>query len=237
MKNTLVLQPFEGVNLGLYDHVLKEEGIARHIVRLGDTMPDIEDFDAVMMSGGPQSVNDPEIAEMVEAVDYAIDLGKHFFGVCQGLQAGVKARGGQVVAAKPPEYGLHNADGNRLVIRQTAAGKKSPLLEGIPGRFGTFQVHDETVVLTDDMVSLAKSNGMHQIVQIAPRAYGVQFHVEPLIDDVLGDWAVKAPGLKEMDYDKLSRDFRAAYPRHKQIARQLMFRFIGIVRSDLDLAA
>lgn len=237
MKNALILQPFEGVDLGLYEHTLTEEGVSRHIVRLGDTMPDIEDFDAVLMSGGPQSVNDPEIAEMVEAVGYAIHLGKHFFGVCQGLQAGVKAMGGEVVAAKPPEYGLYDSNGNRLVIRQTAAGKKSPLLEGIPERFGTFQVHNETVVLTDDMVSLAKSNGMHQIVQIATRAYGVQFHVEPLLKDVLDDWAVKAPGLKDMDYDKLSCDFTDAYPRHRRIARQLMLGFIGIVRSDLDLAA
>lgn len=236
MKNVLELRPFEDVTLGLYDHTLNKEGVTRHTVRLGDEMPDVEEYDAVLMSGGPQSVNDPEIADMVELVGQAIDLGKPFLGICQGLQAGVKARGGQVVAAKPAEYGLWGPDGKRLTIRQTEAGLESPLLRGVSEYFGTFQVHNETVVLTDDMVSLAKSNGMHQIVQIAPNAYGIQFHTE-LPQTELPNWAAKAPGLKEMDHDKLFRDFNAAYPRHRRIARRLMQNFIGIVRSDLDLAA
>lgn len=236
MKNALVLQPFEGVSLGLYEYTLDKEGVSRHTVRLGDEMPDVEAYDAVLMSGGPQSVNDPEVADMVELVGQAIDLGKPFLGICQGLQAGVKAKGGQVVAAKPAEYGLWGPDGKRLTIRQTTAGKKSPLLQGIPEEFGTFQVHNETVVLTDDMVSFAKSNGMHQIVRIASRAYGIQFHTE-LPEKDLADWAANARGLKEMDHDKLFHDFNNAYPLHRRIARQLMLNFIGIVRKDLDLAA
>jgi GMP synthase (glutamine-hydrolysing) len=151
------------------------------------------DYDAVMMTGSPLSVTQPE-PWMSEAADYLVDAAQArvpVLGVCFGHQLLGQVFGGPV---------LRNPLGRELgsiEVSLTPAGLKDPLFAGLPERFTVQATHEDIVgALPSGAVGLA-ANGHTalQAMAIGPHVRGVQFHPEASPDAIKQVIEARAPAL------------------------------------------
>ena len=126
---------------------------------------------AVILSGGPASVNEDDAPMAPEAV---FELGVPVLGICYGQQVMVHQLGGAVAGSGAREFGRAYVD----VVDD------SPLLQGYWQQGGREQVWmshgDHVTSLPDGFRIVARSEGAPyaMIADDARRFYGVQFHPE-----------------------------------------------------------
>src|SRR6185436_6686045 len=90
--NALILQHIACEPPGVYEDVLREQGVALHRVEIdeGEGLPDWREFDAIVAMGGPMSVNDePELPWLVDekrSIAEAVRAGTPYWGACLGVQ-------------------------------------------------------------------------------------------------------------------------------------------------------
>jgi len=173
----LVIQHIACEPPGAYEDVLLERGATIHRVELdeGESLPQLDGFDAVIAMGGPMSVNDeakhPWLVEEKLLIRRAVEDGLAFWGACLGVQLLASALGARVYAGPAPEVGL-------LPVRLTAEGSADPVLGTLPPEFTTLQWHGDTFDLPEGAVLLAGSAVYpHQAFRYR-NAYGLQFHLE-----------------------------------------------------------
>lgn len=144
-----------------------------------DPLPAVEDFDALIVMGGPQSP-DTTLEECpyfnaqaeIELIRQAVEHNKHVLGVCLGAQLMGEAFGAKVERSPHKEIGVFK-------INLTKAATESPLFAGFPESFHVGHWHGDMPGLTEGAEVLAFSPGCpRQIVKYAPRAYGFQCHLE-----------------------------------------------------------
>ena len=121
----------------------------------GDEIPDLTEFDAVILSGGeyPPSEFDevPFLQRERDRVMEAIDSEVPVLGICLGHQLLVHWLGGRVEKSSEFEVGWLELDVNQ-------DGLEDPLLQGIGPRFYTFLWHwDQVTQLPPGGVNLASS--------------------------------------------------------------------------------
>lgn len=144
----------------------------RHLYR-GDRLPELSEFDMLVVMGGPMSANDeaalawlaPEIARVREA----IAAEKLVFGVCLGAQIIAKTLGAKVYKGAQKEIGWFpvHAEGSH------------PLLEGLPHVFVAFHWHGETFDLPEKAERLASTAVTpNQAFAVGGNVLGLQFHME-----------------------------------------------------------
>jgi GMP synthase-like glutamine amidotransferase len=132
------------------------------------------DEDALLILGGPMSVNDPDawIAEEIQYIARAIDRGIPVVGVCLGSQLIARAVGGEVYPTDHPEIGL-------CAVTLTEAGLADPCLAGFPASLPLIQWHGQGIRVPDSCTVLASSDAFPvQAFRAAPRVYGLLFHLE-----------------------------------------------------------
>ena len=176
----LVFEHMQAGHAGIFCDLLREQGIAWHSVRLdlGEPIPDLDEFDALWVMGGPMDVWQeaehpwlvPEKAAIREAV---VDRAMPYFGICLGHQLLADALGGVVQPAARPEVGVFE-------IARTPAGERHALLDGLPQRPRVLQWHTAEVVEPPDGAEVLASSpdcGV-QAMAVGERALGLQFHLE-----------------------------------------------------------
>lgn len=92
-------------------------------------------------------------------------------GLCLGAQLLAAAAGAEPRRAERPEIGWHR-------VELTAAGRRDPLLAGLPPSFEAFQWHSYRFPLPDGAVALAESDLALQACRIGEAAWAIQFHAE-----------------------------------------------------------
>ena len=218
---------------GLLESLLHELGIASHVEELsqGGTFPDPRNYRAVVVLGGPQSANDktPAMQLQLRQIEIILEDSIPFLGICLGMQALVKAGGGNVIKSPIKETGFTNADGIPYHIDLTNAGKVSPLFAGLESSITVFQLHGETVELAPSgMELLATShNCKNQVVKVGANAYGLQCHFEmtrPMFSDLISI----DHDLRQMDSQSLLAQFDALYDEYTATGRMLMDNFLRI---------
>jgi GMP synthase (glutamine-hydrolysing) len=142
----------------------------------GEFPPDYEQYDWLVIMGGPMSVTDetqyPWLKPEKAAIREAIANRKTVIGICLGAQLIAEVLGGVVVSSPEREVGWYPVD-------LTPAGVKSSLFTLFPSAFTAFHWHGETVTLPDDVIHLAKSDGCdNQAFLFGDRVLGMQFHLE-----------------------------------------------------------
>jgi GMP synthase (glutamine-hydrolysing) len=126
---------------------------------------------AIILSGGPASVLDPDSPQIPEAIFAA---GVPVLGICYGQQGMVHKLGGVVKPASEREYGS-------ALIEVKAA---SPLFDGIanPGdKLPVWMSHGDRVVSLPDgfePIATTRNAPFAAIADERRRLYGVQFHPE-----------------------------------------------------------
>lgn len=176
----LIFQHLSVEHPGTFRDFWHGRGWNQQVVELdeGDVIPPLEDFDLLVVMGGPQDVWQEDIHPWLEAEKAAIrrwvrDLGRPYLGICLGHQLLAEALGGSVGLMSRPEVGLANVD-------FTHEGLADPLFSGTGRTMKTFQWHGaEITKLPADTVVLASNEACAvQAIRWGKHAYGLQYHVE-----------------------------------------------------------
>lgn len=175
----------------------------------GQSFPPVANYAAVVVLGGPDSANDTnskmqnELARISDTIRAQIP----YLGICLGLQTLVKAAGGRVIRSPVKEVGFIDPECGNFTVTLTNAGKQDPLFEGIGRTFNVFQLHGETVELTDTMVLLAAGKFCrNQVVRVGTNGYGIQCHFE-LTPSLFENWIHEDTDLLQLSAEALRADF------------------------------
>ena len=176
----LVFQHLASEGPGRFDAMLAADGVAVETVRFWerDPIPDLEPYDQLWVMGGDMDVWDVDIHPWLVEEKRAIrrwvrELDRPFLGICLGHQLLADALGGTCGPQRPAEIGIYD-------IELTPEGQKDPLFSGLPRRFRALQWHGVRVAQAPEGASvLAASHACrNQAMRVAPRAFGLQFHIE-----------------------------------------------------------
>lgn len=164
--------PFEG--LGRIGDWFIERGVrpVGHRLFAGDPLPDPGAVDALVVMGGPMSVNDgnrlPWLDDERRFVAETLEAGRPVLGVCLGAQMIAAALGAPVYPAARREIGW-------FPIRREGGSGTFGFTDGLP----VFHWHGETFDLPPGAALLASSAACgHQAFQWGERVIGTQFHLE-----------------------------------------------------------
>ncbi|QDT38014.1 type 1 glutamine amidotransferase [Stratiformator vulcanicus] len=177
MQRIHVLQhvPFEGP-AAIADWALERGATVAvsHVYR-GDPLPALDEFDMLVVMGGPMSVNDEAehdwITPETTLIQAAIEADKIVFGVCLGAQFIAKALGASIYKASEKEIGW-------FAVRRVESTKPEAFA-GFPETFTPLHWHGETFDLPDGAIRLAETDVCpNQAFQYGRRVIGLQFHLE-----------------------------------------------------------
>ncbi len=222
--------PHEGP--GLFEDVLKKEKVPYEIIDLdaGDCWPELKEYGALMVMGGPDSANDntEKMIEEIQRLQKAIKLGIPCLGVSLGLQALVKAAGGSVRKNAIKEIGCKDRERNSFSVTLTAEGKNDPLFAGCKTELPIFHLHGETVDITPEMTLLATGKWCtNQVVRIAPKIYGIQGHWD-VTKESLREWMHKDADLASMPAQRLLADWNELQILYFDTGRTIVRNFLSI---------
>jgi GMP synthase-like glutamine amidotransferase len=188
--NILILQHVAVETPGVFLDFFREDGFRWKAVELdeGETIPDLEPFDLMVVMGGPQDVWQEEeypwfMPEKAAIRKFVLDMQRPYLGICLGHQLLADATGGSVGLAKTPEVGV-------LTVSSTDAGRGDRLMRDLPDPMTVLQWHGAEVTgLPANGEVLAKSDvcGI-QACRVGKHAYGFQCHVE-ITADTVRQWA------------------------------------------------
>lgn len=168
-------------------HLLREVGDTAITVKRNSEIDiaEIKNFDAVIASPGPGLP--AESGSLMQAVAYCLDHSVPYLGICLGHQALGEATGASLQQLSAVKHG----------VQETCTQLcPSGLLDGLPTTFEVGRYHS-WVVSKDGLPSnfeiLAESNdGVIQAAKVKDKhAYGLQFHPESIMSDVVGKTILK----------------------------------------------
>lgn len=149
----------------------------RHVHRGAPLPPSAAGYDAVMMTGSPASVTQPE-PWMQRAADFMLDTaarGTPVLGVCFGHQLLAHAHGAQVVRNV-----VHGREIGLVQVQLSAEGLEDALFHGLPRSFTVYATHEDIVerAPAGATVLAGNENTALQALAFGPLIRGVQFHPE-----------------------------------------------------------
>jgi GMP synthase (glutamine-hydrolysing) len=188
----LVVEQQQTCPPALFGEWLTGAGCELHVVRpwRGDDLPDMGDFDAVLVLGGEMSAHHDDtvawLRPLKAAIAETVEAGIPLLGICLGHQLTALALGGRVVP---------NPRGQSLGVQPigwTSCSAEDPLTADCHGEERAIHWNSDVVSrLPDSAVALALSpDGDPQVVHYGRRAWGIQAH--PEVDGEVVRWWAEA---------------------------------------------
>jgi GMP synthase-like glutamine amidotransferase len=142
----------------------------------GDDPPLMEDFDLLIIMGGPMGVYDehkfPWLAEEKQFISETINKKRKVLGICLGAQLIASALGAKVYPNAQKEIGW-------FPVKLTEAGKSSGFFTGFQEIFSAFHWHGDTFDLPEGAHRLAESEACrNQAFAYGSNVLALQFHLE-----------------------------------------------------------
>lgn len=233
-KGILILQNVTRERPGFILDVLEEYQIPYTKIDLSksESIPGFDVYDAMVVLGGYDSANDQtyKILNQIERVREWIGSGKPYLGICLGLQILVKSVGGNVIPLHTKEIGFRAHDGGLYTLHITPEGRADALFEGLHDTLQFFQLHEDTIELTDRMKLLATgSHSTNQVIRVGEYAYGLQCHFE-INEDIFKAWMREHPYLTKMDQETLYNDFTQFSDMHIETGKKIFTNFLKIAK-------
>ncbi len=142
----------------------------------GDSLPDQDSYDMLLILGGPMGVNDNKtvtwLKEEKRFISEAIEQGKMVLGICLGAQLIANVLGAKIKKNEHREIGWYpiTATPNAMVL-------------GLPQQFQAFHWHGDTFGLPDGATPIGTSDGCeNQGFIYQDRVVALQFHLETTPD-------------------------------------------------------
>lgn len=169
--------PFEGI--GCIDYWAQAKGHVLTSTKMYEEQkryPTLENFDWLIIMGGPMSVNDldknPWMIEEKKFIESAIKKNKVVIGFCLGSQLIANVLGAKVYPNTKKETGWFN-------VQLTEAAKNHEAFSMFPETFTTFQWHGETFDIPKHATLLMSSEACtNQAFIYGKRTIALQFHPE-----------------------------------------------------------
>ncbi|MEM7291681.1 MAG: type 1 glutamine amidotransferase [Pseudomonadota bacterium] len=237
--NILVLQHAEVEHPGSLRGMLEEDGHSWTPVHLdqGEALPDIENFDALWVMGGPMDVwqedAHPWLADEKTYIREAVaERGVPFLGLCLGHQLLAEALGGKVGPSQTPEIGV-------LPVQLTEAGATGIFFDGLSETFDTLQWHSAEVThMPAGARCLATTDECAvQAMVWQTRAFSTQFHLE-VEADTFDNWAgipeyaqALNTALGEAGATQMKQDCEAALERFEVMAERVYINWLQATSS------
>lgn len=166
--------PFE--DIAMIGNWAEEKGhqITKTPVFSHTVFPEINDFDWLVVLGGPMNIYEETLFPWLKAekqfIRKAIEAQKKLIGICLGAQLLADALGGKVYKNSETEIGW-------FPVART--NKTSVLLKNIPEKFTCFHWHGDTFSLPAPIKSSAYSEAcQNQLFTYNNQIIGLQFHLE-----------------------------------------------------------
>ncbi|MDX1496504.1 MAG: type 1 glutamine amidotransferase [Salinisphaeraceae bacterium] len=142
----------------------------------GEKPPTMDDYDWLIVMGGPMSVHDeadhPWLASEKQAIRAAIDAGKAVLGICLGAQLIAHVLGAEVGANTQKEIGW-------FPVKLTQNAALSPLFAEFNTEFDAFHWHGDRFDCPRRALRVALSKACdQQAFTYNERVVGLQFHLE-----------------------------------------------------------
>lgn len=159
---------------------------ATHVYK-DEKLPEISEFDWLVVMGGPMNIYEedqyPWLKAEKELIKKAIEANKLVLGICLGSQLIADVIGGKVVPNNRKEIGW-------FPIKFNQDGKASPLFSSFPESPVVFHWHGDTFTdLPEEAKIIAESAACkNQAFIYKKRVFGFQFHLEntaPIIEDLI----------------------------------------------------
>lgn len=142
----------------------------------GEQAPEAAAFDAVIITGSPRSVTEPEpwMAATADVALAAAKQGTPVLGVCFGHQLLAWRLGGRV------ERNPKGRELGTVTVTLTDVGRQSPLFAGFPEGFEVQATHEDVVTALPPGAERLAGNDTAsvQAFSLGARIFGVQFHPE-----------------------------------------------------------
>ncbi len=229
INRILVFQHLQIEHPGIFREFFKEDGIESTIIELdeGDLIPDLKDFDALWVMGGPMDVWEeaeyPWLIDEKVAIRKAVsELKIPYVGICLGHQLLADALGGDVGPGDHAEVGV-------MAIHKTDSGKHSPYLKNLPGKMNCLQWHSAEVKSAPagmDVLSYSDKCAI-QSLSLGGQVFTMQYHQE-INTSTVSNWSTipvykdaLEKNLGENAVNKLEQDALENMDDFNNIARQL----------------
>lgn len=184
-----------------------ENNIDLDVVRLWEPyiMPNVSDYDALIVLGGPMSVHEgfPSRDEELEVIKKNIDK-IPMLGVCLGGQLIARALGADV--HQNVIDGKILKEIGHYIVELTPEGKKSKLFKKFPDDFVVLQWHGDTFDIPEGAELLARGGICeNQAFSYGENTHAIQFHFEhtpyALAHQIaeFGEWAREGFEFKEKE--------------------------------------
>lgn len=178
MERLLVIQNHPVEKLGAFENLLKNHYNIKTI--FAEEIKGDEEFDALMILGGPQGVYEKDkysyLNAEIELVKKSLDSNKRVLGISLGAQILSYASGGIVTKGSfGPEFGI---------IEVSLINGLDKIVNAKTMR--VFLWHRDTFTIPPDGTLLGYSNKYFQIFNIK-RGLGMQFHIE-IDEEEIDEW-------------------------------------------------
>jgi GMP synthase-like glutamine amidotransferase len=163
------------------------------LVFKNQSFPDLNDFDWLIIMGGPMGANDEErfpwLADEKKLILGAINSDKIVLGICLGSQLVSSALGARVYQNIEKEIGWFD-------ISLTPAAQSGNLFSGFGSTMKVFHWHGDTFDLPEEAVLLASSAATkNQAYIYNEKVLALQFHLETdSLEEMIGSGVDEMPG-------------------------------------------